>query len=337
VQLNGWIGLFKRLGFLATVLVGASLVLFTAVHQIPGDPIMLRMKNPPPEVAGAERERLGLDEPLPMQYLHYVGGFVRGDWGRSFQSNRPVFKDVMSYLPATLELSIAALTLGTLVGVPLALLATAARVRIFRILAHGSGVIGLVVPIFWLGIMLIVVGNLWLGAFPSGGRWDFAYDLPRTTGFVLPDLMLAGRWDLLTVALHHLALPTVCLAFYPASVVVNVVMGRLNDPMTRKLIVALKARGVSPVGLWLKHLLKLCGAPLVTALGSSFGALLGGAVLTETVFSWPGMGRYLINAILSKDLFVLENGLLFVIMLVFVVVNIADQLAYSLNPTLKRK
>ena len=326
----------KKLGVLVGVLIGASLLLFTAIHMLEGDPIALRLKNPDPETVAIERERLGLNAPMAVQYVKYVTEFITGDWGRSLITQRPVVDDVFSRLTATLELTLAAMTLGLLYGIPIALFASSRSAWIYRKLSHGLGVIGVVVPIFWLGFIMILVGSLWLNLFPTEGRFDYTLDKPDVTGFLILDVILTGRFDLLGTVLRHLFLPAFCLSFYPAAVVINVIHPRLQDPVTRNLIVALKARGFGPIRLWLKHLLKLAGAPLITALGTNFGALLGGAVLTETVFSWPGMGSFLVGAILEKDLFVIENGFLFIIILVFAVVSVADTVATAMDPKLKK-
>ena len=298
--------------------------------------IALRLKNPDPETVAIERERLGLNAPMAVQYVKYVTEFITGDWGRSLITQRPVVDDVFSRLTATLELTLAAMTLGLLYGIPIALFASSRSAWIYRKLSHGLGVIGVVVPIFWLGFIMILVGSLWLNLFPTEGRFDYTFDKPDVTGFLILDVILTGRFDLLGTVLRHLFLPAFCLSFYPAAVVINVIHPRLQDPVTRNLIVALKARGFGPIRLWLKHLLKLAGAPLITALGTNFGALLGGAVLTETVFSWPGMGSFLVGAILEKDLFVIENGFLFIIILVFAVVSVADTVATAMDPKLKK-
>lgn len=335
-QVDILINCLKKFGVLVGVLIGASILLFTAIHMLEGDPISLRLKNPDPETVALERERLGLNDPLPAQYVDYVSGFVVGDWGRSLITQRPVVEDVFSRLTATLELTLSAMFLGVLYGIPIALFASSSSAWIYRKISHGLGVIGVVIPIFWLGFILIVVGSLWLNVFPTEGRFDYTYDKPNVTGFLILDVLLTGRWELMGMVLRHLFLPAFCLSFYPAAVVINVIHPRLQDPLTRNLIVSLKARGFGPIRLWVKHLLKLAGAPLVTALGTNFGALLGGAVLTETVFSWPGMGSFLVGAILEKDLFVIENGFLFIILLVFAVVSVADVLANAMDPTLKR-
>lgn len=331
------VNILRKLGLISLICLGASLALFTMINLMEGDPVSLRMKNPDPEKVAIERERLGLNDPAPIRYVHYITDFVTGNWGRSLITQRKVSDDIFDRLTATLELGVSAMILGVLMGVPIAMFSVSrGGIWIFKKLAHGVGVLGVVMPIFCLGLILMVIFSVWLEWFPLSGRFDFAYDKPSITGFLLIDVVISGRFDLLPIVFSHLALPVLCLSFYPAAVVVNVLQPRLQDPATRNLMVSLRARGFGVFRIWMKHMLKIGAAPLVTALGTNFGALLAGAVLTETVFSWPGMGTYLVHAILEKDVFVIENGFLFLIMLVFVVVLITDTLALALDPTVKK-
>ena len=188
-------------------------------------------------------------------------------------------------------------------------------------------------PIFWIGLLGLIVGSLWLGWFPSGGRFDLSLvPPPDVTGSLLIDSLLAGQFGKFMAAANHLVLPAICLSLYPAAQVCSVLQARLQDPKIQVLRTALRARGFGPVRVWLRHLLKVGSAPVVTVIGTSFGALLGGAVLTETVFSWPGIGRYMVGAVLDRDLYVVQNVLLLVILLVVGVVFLTDFLAYLINP-----
>ena len=232
----------RKIGVIFGVFLGASLVLFTMIRLLEGDPVSLRLKNPDPELVALERARLGLDDPLPLQYLNYLGRFVSGDWGRSLITERPVAEDIASRLAATLELTLAAMALGALYGIPVALLASSSKSWWLRKASHGLGVIGVVIPIFWLGFILIVVGSLWLQVFPTEGRFDFTYDKPHVTGFLLLDVVLTGKLELFGLVLRHLCLPAICLSLYPAAVAVNVIHPRLQGPLVRNLVVALKAR-----------------------------------------------------------------------------------------------
>lgn len=322
----------RRFLLAAAIFLLASLAIFSAVRAIPGDPVALRYKNPDPKRVAEERARLGLDRPAHVQYAAYVRDFVSGEWGQSRMFGRPVRTDIAEFLPATLELSIVALALGICVGVATALLSEALHAAWLRRFSFFLGTLGLTVPIFWIGLLLIVVGTLVLGWFPASGRFDLAHAAPRGTGFLLLDSLAAGDFAGFWIAVHHLALPALCLSLYPAAQVCSVLQARLQDPKVGAMLLSLRARGFGPARVWLRHVLRLVSAPVVTVIGTSFGALLGGAVLTETVFSWPGIGRYLVAAVLDRDVFIVQNALLLVIVLVLAVVFVADLVAVKLNP-----
>ena len=316
----------------------ASLIVFSAVKAIPGDPVELRLKYPDPVRVAAERERLGLDRPFPAQWWSFARSFVSLEWGESLLSGRPVRDDVAQFLPATIELSLAALSLGVIFGTFTAVFAEVFQVAALRRFAFFMGTIGLTVPIFIVGLLSLVAGSLWLGWFPSGGRFDLGMIPPDVrTGLLTVDSLLGGDWDALGTALLHLALPALCLSLYPAAQVCGVLQARLQDQSLRTLVISLRARGLGPVRIWCGHVLRIVAAPVITVVGSSFGALLGGAVLTETVFSWPGIGRHLVHSLLGRDVFVIENVLLLVILLVVVVVFLSDIVSHFINPLSARR
>ncbi len=324
----------RKLALFAVIYFLASMALFLAIRAIPGDPIALRLKNPDPVRVAMERERLGLDKPVMTQYLLYGKSFWQGDWGRSLLSGRKVREDVAQFFPATLELSLMGLSLGVIVGVLTAVFAEVFHSQSLKRFSFFLGTLGLTVPIFWIGLLGLIVGSLWLGWFPSGGRFDLSLvPPPDVTGSLLIDSLLAGQMGKFMAAANHLALPAICLSLYPAAQVCSVLQARLQDPKIQVLQTALRARGFGPARVWLRHLLKVGSAPVVTVVGTSFGALLGGAVLTETVFSWPGIGRYMVGAVLDRDLYVVQNVLLLVTLLVVGVVFLTDFLAYLINPT----
>ncbi|MGH8021704.1 MAG: ABC transporter permease [Opitutaceae bacterium] len=327
----------RKLMLVLAIFLIASTALFFAIRAVPGDPIALRLKNPDPARVAEERARLGLDQPVHVQWLRYVSSFVSGDWGRSLTSGRLVRVDVGQFFPATLELGLSGLLIGIVVGVLTAVFAEVFRVGALRRLSFLLGTLGLTVPIFWIGMLMLIAGSWWLGWFPSSGRIDLAtIPPPARTGFGSIDALLAGDTQAFLSALNHLALPALCLSLYPAAQVCAVLQSRLQDQRLKTLQISLRARGLAPGRIWSRHLLKVVSAPVVTAVGSSFGALLGGAVLTETVFSWPGIGRYLVGAVLDRDLYVVQNVLLLVVLLVVAVVFTADFLARVINPAAGR-
>ncbi len=326
--------LLRKIPFFVCLYLFASLAIFAAIDAIPGDPVALRFgKMIDAERVAIERERLGLDRSFPERYLLSQKQFLSGDWGRSLGSGRATTDDFSLFMPATVELSLSALLLGVGVGLSVALFAALGTHPWIARLANGIGAIGLVVPIFWIGILLLVVGSLWLDWFPMGGRFDMAEIAPsRVTGLLLLDAVLSGDLRAAGVALRYLALPAVCLSVFPAASIASVTCSRLREPELQAFIVALRSRGYGTVRILWKHLLRISAGPTITVIGTSFGALLGGAFLTETVFSWPGIGRYLVGAILSRDVFVAQNLLTFLVLLAIMVAFVSDLFVSLLDP-----
>lgn len=334
-----WSGRFllREGGRLLGIFLLGSLLVFLAVHAMPEDPVALRMKRPDPARVAEIRAELGLDDPLWQQYGRYLVEFTGGDWGRSIVSGRAVVGEVARYLPATLELGVLALVLGCAGGVTLVLCSGALGWRRLRRLGRGLGALGLTVPIYWIGLVLIVVFAVWLRWLPPSGRFDFSQVEPGGSGFLLLDALRLGDGPAFWTALRHLFLPVVTLSLYPAALVAGTLEARLQDARIEQLVVALRSRGLGPVRVWGWHVLRLVGAPLVTVIGTNFGALMGGAVLTETVFSWPGMGRFLVEGVLNRDVFVIQHGLLLVVLLAAVVVTLADIIARGLDPAQRER
>ena len=328
--------LFELRRFLLIFII-ASMGIFLAIEAMPEDPVSLRIKNPDPARIEEIRDSLGLNDPLPVRYLTGVWNFVTLDWGDSLISGRAVTQEIARYLPATLELAVLGVLFGVVFGVTIVLLAHGTGYRWLLQPVRGLGALGLTVPIFWIGLLLILLFSVQLGITPVGGRFDFAYPSPRGTGFFLLDSLFAADGDALLISIKHLILPVVTLGLYPAAVVSGTLEARLGESYLQRLVTALRARGFSPMRIWGKHVLRLVSGPVVTVIGTQAGALLGGAVLTETVYSWPGMGRFLVDGVLNRDIFVIQNGLLLVVILALMVVTASDLLATRLDHQLKRK
>lgn len=331
LRLVGW-----TLGRVVTAFLVASALLFLLSRALPGDPLALRLKNPDPERVEELRELYGLNDPLPVQYVRFAADFVTGDWGVSLVNGREVAGEIGRHLPATLEMVILALLAGVLGGAGIALAGEALGWSLMERASRAMGTIGLTIPIFWLGQLLLLTGSLWLGWFPPGGRFSYALTVPEVTGFLTLDTLLAGRPDRLLTALTYLALPVLCLAFYPAALVSGTLRERFGNPQVRNLLRALRARGIPEWRIWLKHIPRLLGAPVVTIIGTNLGALIGGAVLTETVFSWPGMGRFLVDSALNRDYPVMTTGILLVVLGALLVMALTDWLAAWVNPRARR-
>ncbi len=331
-----WRVLLSEARRLALVFCLASFALFLALEAMPEDPVSLRVKNPDPARIAEIRKGLGLDDPWALRYLRGVREFVTLDWGRSLITGREVRAEVARCLPATLELSVIALLLGTLAGLVLVLGAHATGRRRLLQPVRALAALGLTVPIFWIGLLLILLFAVQLGWLPVGGRFDFSWPAPAGTGFFLIDSLRAGDFTAFRMTLRHLALPVLTLALYPAAVVAGTLEARLGEPFLQRLVIALRARGFSEARIWGRHVLRLVSGPVVTVIGTQAGTLMGGAVLTETVYAWPGMGRLVVDGVLNRDLFVIQHGLLLIVVLALALVTLADFAAQRLDRQLAR-
>lgn len=326
-----WRLLLREASRFALIFLVASFFLFLAIEAMPEDPVSLRVKNPDPERVAEIRDSLGLNDPWLLRYVRGVGDFVTLDWGDSLISGRAVATEVGRYLPATLELAVLGVVFGVALGLSTVLVAHATGWLWLLQPVRGMAALGLTVPIFWIGILLVLVFSVQLGWLPVGGRFDFAHVPPRGTGFLLLDSLLRGDAGAFGIACRHLVLPVVTLGLYPAAVVAGTLEARLGESFVERLVTALRSRGFSPARIWGRHILRLVSGPVITVIGTQAGALLGGAVLTETVYSWPGMGRFLVDGVLNRDIFVIQNGLLLVVVLALCVVTLSDALVRSMD------
>jgi ABC-type dipeptide/oligopeptide/nickel transport system permease component len=324
----------RRFGFIFLL---ASFFLFLALESMPEDPVSLRVKNPDPARVAEIRQSLGLDDPWLVRYVRGVGDFITLDWGESLISGRPVASEVARFLPATLELAILGIIFGVTLGLGMVLCAHATGWKWLLQPVRGMSALGLTVPIFWIGILLVLLFSVQLGWLPVGGRFDFAHKAPGGTGFLLVDSLVAGDLSAFWISCRHLVLPVFTLGLYPAAVVAGTLEARLGESFLERLVTALKSRGYSPLRIWGRHVLRLVSGPVVTVIGTQAGALLGGAVLTETVYSWPGIGRFLVDGVLNRDLFVIQHGLLLVVVLALCVVTLSDLLATRLDHQLANR
>ncbi|UZJ58480.1 ABC transporter permease [Pseudomonas sp. KU26590] len=321
----------KRLGGLLLVVFGVSLITFSISHLIPGDPARLIAGDRATDaIVDNIRHQLGLDLPLYQQYGRYMLDLLHGDLGTSIRTHRPVLEDLQAFFPATLELALAALTLSILVGVPLGVLSAVYHNRFIDQVARTLAVTGISTPAFWLGLGLIVLFYGHLNWLPGSGRLDEGLDPPRTiTGFYLIDTLLAGDTALFANALQHLILPTITLGFVNLGVVARQIRSAMLDQLGEDYIRTARAYGLSKWAVILRHALPNALIPSVTVLGLTLGDLLYGAVLTETVFAWPGMGAYVVKSIQSLD-FPAVMGFAIMVSFIYVLLNMAIDLLYRL-------
>ncbi|WP_426114411.1 ABC transporter permease [Pseudomonas sp. DSP3-2-2] len=321
----------KRLFGLLLVVIGVSVITFAISHLIPGDPARLIAGDRASDAIVANiRHQLGLDLPLYQQYGRYMLDLLQGDLGTSIRTSRPVLEDLQAYFPATLELALAALLLSILIGVPLGVLSAVYHNRAIDQIARTLAVTGISTPAFWLGLGLIVLFYGHLNWLPGSGRLDEGLTPPRTiTGFYLIDSLLMGDWELFKNAAQHLLLPAVTLGFVNLGVIARQIRSAMLDQLGEDYIRTARAYGLSKWAVILRHALPNALIPSVTVLGLTLGDLLYGAVLTETVFAWPGMGAYVVKSIQSLD-FPAVMGFAIVVSFIYVLLNMAIDLVYRL-------
>jgi ABC-type dipeptide/oligopeptide/nickel transport system permease component len=300
----------RRLLLAVPVLLGVIFVVMLTLDLIPGDPVALMLgEAATKENVARFREHLGLDKPLPVRYLQYLGQIVRGDLGRSIQQNRPVTDELAEAWPATLQLTLAALALAGVIGVLAGVVSAVWPNSVFDALARLASLFGLSMPVFWTGLVMIVVFAFWLPWFPVGGIGS-----PR-----------------------HLVLPAVALALPSIAMISRMTRSSVLDVLREDYVRTARAKGVVEQLVVVKHTLRNAAIPILTLLGLQAGQLLGGAVLTETVFAWPGLGRLMVKAIFARD-YVLLQGAVLMFALSFVVVNLIVDLSYgALDPRISRQ
>ena len=326
-----------RLGQLVLVLIGVSVVVFFTMHVLPGDVATLLLgERATAAQLDSLRHQLGLDQPVWVQYADFAIEAVRGDLGTSLRSNHTALADVWLAFPVTLQLALSALLLATVIGVPIGVVAGTRPGSMLDNTLMTATLFGVSMPIFWLGLMLLLVFGAGLGWLPIGGLMPVGLDAPRITGMTVIDSLIAGRADLIAASLRYLVLPAVTLATIPLAMIARITRSEMLATATLDHVRTARAKGMTERRVVLRHILRNALIPIVTVIGLQLGLLLSGAVLTETIFSLPGLGRLMVDSILSRDYPVVQAGALF-IALVFVLVNLLVDLSYGLlDPRIRR-
>jgi peptide/nickel transport system permease protein len=325
-----------RLFTLVYVLLGVSLTIFLLMRLIPGDPalVMLGERATADRLIEVRRE-LGLDRPLALQYLIYLKNILSGNLGRSIHTNTRVADELLERFPATIELSMAAMFLAGVIGM---LAGIMSATRQYSVLDSGFmflSLAGVSMPIFWLGLVMIWTFALVLGWFPPSGRLDVRMFLDSMTGFYVLDSLLTRHWEAFWDALWHLALPSLTLATVPLAIIARMTRSSLLEVLRQEYIMTARSKGLSEWVVVTRHALRNALIPIVTIGGLQFGLLLGGAILTETIFSWPGLGRLLYNAVLGRDYPIVQGGTL-LIATTFSIINLLVDIFYMLvNPRIR--
>ncbi|ARS53241.1 ABC transporter permease subunit [Kushneria konosiri] len=328
---------FRKLLMLIPTLIGITLVTFTLVHLIPGDPvaIMAGERGISPERHAQVMAELGLDRPLWEQYLSFLGNLAQGDLGHSLISSNPVLDEFLSLFPATLELGFCAMLLAVALGIPLGVIAGIKRGSIIDHTVMGTSLTGYSMPIFWWGLLLIILFSGILGWTPVSGRLSSNYWIETPTGFMLIDTLLSGEPGAFVDALRHLILPTIVLATIPLAVIARMTRSSILEVLGEDYIRTARAKGLSPWRIIAIHALRNAMIPVTTVIGLQIGLLFSGAILTETIFSWPGIGKWLIDAVGRRDYPSLQGGILLIALIVMVVNLIVDLLYGLINPRIR--
>lgn len=328
--------ILKRLLQVIPVLLGVSLIVFVIMRVFSADPAPIVLgQHATAEAADAWREANGLNRPIVLQYVDFITGFVTGDLGTSYYTKTPVLKEIMSRFPATIELALLATIFASVFGILIGVVTAVKKNSIWDNLGMIIALIGVSVPIFWLGIMLIIFFSGTLGILPSGGRIDPLLRPDRITGLYLIDTLLQGDMRAFKDAAIHLVLPVFALGMYSMAVIARMTRSSMLETLEQDYIRTARAKGISNERVIIRHALRNALIPIVTVIGLQLGMLLGGSVLTETVFSWPGIGAYTVNCILKSD-FPVVQGVVMLIATIFVLMNLLVDVVYAfLDPRIK--
>lgn len=334
--------IFRKVFLIIPTFIGISLLAFGIIRFAPGDPVtMLSGERGLTEAQRAVFEaKLGLDQPLIMQYFDFVGNAIQGDLGTSLVTKQPVFQEFLSLFPATLELGFFALLFAILVGIPAGIIAALKRNTMTDYSIMGGALVGYSMPIFWWGLLLILFFSLYLDWTPVRGRLNFLYDIEAVTGFMLIDTLLVGEdeaWEAFWNALHHLILPAIVLGTIPLAIIARMTRSSMLEVLREDYILAAKAKGLHPFWVTFKHALRNAMIPVITVIGLQVSVLITGAILTETIFSWPGIGNWLVNAISQRDYPVVQGGILIIATLVILVNTGVDLLYAVINPKVRSR
>jgi len=329
--------LIRRLIALIPLLLGITAVLFVLTHLLPADPVRVALgQDASPAQVQAYRDELKLDDPIWRQYIEYVSRLAQGDLGNSIISRRPVVKDLRAYLPATIELAVTSVVISTLIAIPLGIVAAANRGRLSDRLAQIVSLFAASMPVFWFGVVLQIVFYARLGWLPASDRLDSSLTPPATiTGMYTVDSLLRGDLDVFFSALKHLILPAVALSSINLAVLARITRSSMLDVLGENYVVTARAKGLSERVVVYRHAFRNALIPIVTVGGMRFGDLLAGAVLTETIFSWPGIGRYAVYSIANIDYPALIGFAIVATLMYFLVNLIVDMVYAAIDPRIR--
>ncbi|MEW5424182.1 ABC transporter permease subunit [Amorphus sp. 3PC139-8] len=330
--------LVNRVGILIPTFIGVSIVTFAFIRILPGDPILLLAgeRGVDPERYAQLEHMLGFDRPLPIQYLDYLWGLLHGDFGTSLVTKQSVLSEFLARFPATLELSICAMLFAVVVGIPAGVIAAVRRGSIFDQTIMTTALVGYSMPIFWWGLLLVIFFSVNLGWTPVSGRISLMYYFPDVTGFMLIDSLLSGQKGAFASAVSHLILPTIVLGTIPLAVIARQTRSAMLEVLGEDYVRTARAKGLPGFRVVGLHALRNALIPVVTVIGLQVGVMMAGAILTETIFSWPGVGKWMVDSVFKRDYPVVQGGLLLIAAIVMLV-NLAVDVLYGLiNPRIRQ-
>lgn len=328
---------FKRLIWMVFVLFGVMTIVFFISHVVPADPVAAMLGGQaPPELIEEVRAKWNLDKPVYQQYLIYIWRLIHGDLGTAISTGQPVAEDLLLYFPATFELATMATVLSVLLGISLGVISAVKRGRLADHLSRVLALSGISMPVFWLGLLMLLLFYYLLGWLPGAGQLPYYMSRPpRVTGLILIDSLISGRFDAFTSALRHMVMPALVLSFYGVAAISRITRSSMLDVLQEEYINTARAKGLREISVITKHALKNAMLPVSTIAGITYGRLLEGSVITETIFAWPGLGRYATNAFLSVD-FPAVVGSTMLIALLYAVTNLIVDISYAyLNPKIR--
>lgn len=329
--------LLRRFFYVFPAFIGVTLLTFSLIHLIPGDPVELRAGE---RGISAERHaklkaEMGLDKPLAVQYLKYINGVFHGDLGRSFVTKRPILEEFMTLFPATLELSVCAMVIAILFGLPAGIIAGVKRGSPIDHTVMGVSLTGYSMPIFWWGLLLILFFSVKLGWTPVSGRLSALFWIDTDTGFMLIDTLRSNEPGAFKSAVSHLILPAIVLGTIPLAVIARMTRSSMLEVLQADYVRTAKAKGLSPFRVVMVHALRNALIPVITVIGLQTGVLLAGAILTETIFAWPGVGKWIVESINRRDYPAIQGGILIIATLI-ILVNLGVDLLYGIvNPRIR--
>ncbi|HEY8171233.1 MAG TPA: ABC transporter permease [Candidatus Limnocylindria bacterium] len=329
--------ILRRVLMLVPILLGLTVLVFLFIRALPGDPASAILgERATPEAVERVRLALGLDRPLIDQYLDYMAGLIRGDFGTSFITNRDVTDDFLQRFPATIELTLVAMLFAITIGIPLGLLTAKRSGSWFDSGGTIVALIGISIPIFFLGLMLKYIFAIYWPILPDSGRIDLIqYSIPRVTNFMTIDTLLAGSWGGFVDSLRHLILPAIALGTIPLAIIMRITRASVIDVLNEDYVRTAKAKGLRSGVVDNRHVLRNAMLPVLTVIGLQLGLLLGGAILTETIFVWGGVGKWIYDAVVNNDYQVIQSAVL-LLALIFILVNLAVDVGYAfLNPRIR--